>query len=125
MGLKTDSSPGGITSSSNPLDEAILSACSLFSFFSRRRLANHMHIMRAMNRAARVQPTTMPTRALTDRVTPWLLLSLSAVNDDEMMGDAGTPGLGVDDVVVVEKNVVVASSESRLSEVAWSVGLEI
>lgn len=49
----------------------------------------------ATKMAAIVQPTTIPARALTDMVIPWPLLSPSGLDVDEMVGEAGAPGLGV------------------------------
>jgi hypothetical protein len=57
-----------------------------------------MHVMSAATMTTMLQPTTMPTRALVEMANPWpVLLSLLAVDVEEMVGDDGAlaPGVGV------------------------------
>ena len=69
------------------------------------------------------QPTAIPTMEPTERASPWLLLSLSAFDVDEMMGDAGEPGLVVDEVGDGEDTVLVSVRDWL--RVFWPVVLGI
>lgn len=73
-----------------------------------------------------LQPTTIPMRALTEIVIPSLLPSLATVDvDEEMMGEAGAPGCGADEVDWVDEGgerAVVSLGEETLEDV-WSAVL--